>query len=101
MSEDQALAGHLKLMMPAHGFSGWSGAFRSDTSNAVGTGPEEAGLGLRGRSIKLFKALGVPSDPRGIVLACGFLAAGAIGVGALLPPGDLIGLAYIAAAVVG
>jgi len=45
--------------------------------------------------------LGVPRDPRGIVLACGFAGAGAVGVGVLLPPGDPIGFAYLGAAVLG
>jgi hypothetical protein len=44
----------------------------------------------------------IPTDPRGIVLLCGFVAAAAFGVMALVtPPGDPIGWAYIALAVLG
>ncbi|MHB8589381.1 MAG: AfsR/SARP family transcriptional regulator [Candidatus Dormibacteraceae bacterium] len=44
----------------------------------------------------------VPTDPRGIVLLCGFVAAILFGLLALLtPPGDLIGWAYIALGVIG
>ncbi|HAF20609.1 MAG TPA: hypothetical protein DCK96_12815, partial [Chloroflexi bacterium] len=47
-------------------------------------------------------ALLVPRDPRGIVLLCGFVASAAFGLVALLsPPGDPIGFAYLAVAVVG
>jgi hypothetical protein len=50
----------------------------------------------------LLKTLGVPTDPRGIVLACGFMAAALFGLFAILtPPGDPIGWAYVGLAVVG
>src|SRR5712691_2897687 len=85
-----------KLMPPDHGNSGWSRPLDSDTCNAGGAGPEEAGFRLRERSIQLLKTLGVPTDPRGIVLACGFIAAALFGLFAILtPPGDPIGWAYI------
>jgi hypothetical protein len=91
-----------KLMTPNHGISGWSRALASDTCSAGGAGPEEAGFRLRERSIQLLKALGVPTDPRGIVLACGFMAAALFGLFAILtPPGDPIGWAYVGLAVVG
>src|SRR5205823_11860314 len=91
-----------KLMTPNHGNSGWSRALSSDTCSAGGAGPEEAGFQLRERSIQLLKALGVPTDPRGIVLACGFMAAALFGLFAILtPPGDPIGWAYVGLAVVG
>ncbi len=70
--------------------------------SSVASCPEEAGTGLRGRPVQQFlTTLGVPRDPRGIVLACGFAGAGAVGVGVLLPPGDPIGFAYLGAAVLG
>lgn len=91
-----------KLMTLDHGNSGWSRRLASDTCNAGGAGPQEAGLQLRERSIQLLKTLGVPTDPRGIVLACGFVAAALFGLFAILtPPGDPIGWAYIGLAVVG
>src|SRR5712692_5398493 len=51
-------------------------------------------------SVRLLETLGVPRDPRGIVLACGFFAAAALGIGALLVH-DPIGYAFLAAAAVG
>src|SRR2546426_5831862 len=51
---------------------------------------------------RLLETLGVPDDPRGIVLLCGYVAAAPFGVFALLtPPGDPIGWAYIALAILG
>ena len=51
---------------------------------------------------RLLETLGVPDDPRGIVLLCGYVAAALFGVFALLtPPGDPIGWAYIALAILG
>jgi DNA-binding SARP family transcriptional activator len=50
----------------------------------------------------VLETLGVPRDPRGIVLLCGYIAACAVGLIALLtPPDDPIGWAYIALAAVG
>ncbi|HEX3629052.1 MAG TPA: BTAD domain-containing putative transcriptional regulator [Candidatus Dormibacteraeota bacterium] len=44
----------------------------------------------------------IPTDPRGIVLLCGFVVAAAFGAMALLnPPGDPIGWVYIVVAVIG
>jgi hypothetical protein len=48
----------------------------------------------------MLETLGVPRDPRGIVLACGFFAAAALGIGALLVH-DPIGYGFLAAAAVG
>ena len=51
---------------------------------------------------RLLETLGVPDDPRGIVLLCGYVAAALFGVFALLtPPGDPIGWAYLALAILG
>ncbi len=51
---------------------------------------------------RLLETLGVPDDPRGIVLLCGYVASALFGVFALLtPPGDPIGWAYIGLAVIG
>lgn len=72
-----------------------------DVAQTVGTTREEAGLGLGQRSGPLLDRLGVPRDPRGIVLACGVAGAAVLGVAALLSSGDLIGWAYLAVAVVG
>src|SRR5579859_623628 len=44
--------------------------------------------------------LGVPRDPRGIVLACGSVAAAALGVAVLVAAGDPIGVGYLAIAIV-
>src|SRR5437660_650531 len=44
--------------------------------------------------------VGVPRDPRGIVLACGSAAAAALGVAVLVASGDPIGFGYLAIAVV-
>lgn len=62
--------------------------------------PEEVGPNwVRGNPQLLDKLL-VPRDPRGIVLLCGFIAAGALGVSALLFS-DPIGYAYLAAVAFG
>jgi len=49
---------------------------------------------------QLLDKLLVPRDPRGIVLACGFVGAAALGVSALVF-GDPLGYAYLAAAAIG
>ena len=59
------------------------------------------GPGLRKGSIQVLDTLGVPRDPRGIVLLCGFVASAAFGLGTLLTAGDPIGWAYILVAAVG
>jgi DNA-binding SARP family transcriptional activator len=56
---------------------------------------------LRERTNSLAETVGVPRDPRGIVLACGFIGVAAVGIGSLLPPSDPIGIAYLAAALIG
>ena len=91
-----------KSTMPRHGFAGYTRSFAPSTnvSNAS-EGSEEEGLGC-GEGLQLLETLGVPRDPRGIVLLCGFIASAAFGILVLLnPPGDLIGFAYLAIAVVG
>jgi DNA-binding SARP family transcriptional activator len=65
-------------------------------------GPLEGGSALRKGPQQLLETLGVPRDRRGIVLLCGYIAACAVGLIALLtPPDDPIGWAYIALAAVG
>ena len=65
-------------------------------------GPLEGGSALRKGPQHVLETLGVPKDPRGIVLLCGYVAAAAVGLIALLtPPSDLIGWAYIALAAMG
>jgi len=64
--------------------------------------PREAGLALQEGSFQVLEKVGLPRDPRGIVLLCGYLAATAFGVTAVLtPPGDPIGWAYLLLAGVG
>jgi hypothetical protein len=62
--------------------------------------PREEGLGRRARSGDLLELLLIPRDPRGIVLACGFVAMAALGLNALVS-GDWIGFAYVLAAGLG
>src|SRR5207245_570827 len=70
-------------------------------SNAV-AGPEEEGLACGEGQVQVLDTLGVPRDPRGIVLLCGYVASAAFGFVALLSPtSDPIGFAYLAVAVVG
>lgn len=57
--------------------------------------------GLREGQLRALDTLGVPRDPRGIVLACGFIGMAAVGVAALFPPTDPIGFGFLAAAGVG
>jgi DNA-binding SARP family transcriptional activator len=64
--------------------------------------PREGGSASRRGPQQVLETLGVPRDPRGIVLLCGYIAACAVGLIALLtPPDDPIGWAYIALAAVG
>jgi hypothetical protein len=65
-----------------------------------GRAPWEGGLGWPRGSLKLRDIVQIPRDPRGIVLACGFVAAGAFGIAALLV-GDPIGFFFLAAAALG
>ena len=79
-----------------------SGMSLSSLEGRVLEGPLEGGCALRKGPQQVLETLGVPRDPRGIVLLCGYIAACAVGLIALLtPPGDLIGWAYIALAAVG
>ena len=92
-----------KLTRPSYGFRGYARPLPATTtlSNAV-AGPEEEGLGCGEGPVQLLDTIGLPKDPRGIVLLCGFVAAAAFGLVALLnPPSDPIGFAYLAVAVVG
>jgi hypothetical protein len=90
-----------KFTTPNHGNPRLSGARATPTHWSMQGGPREEGLGRQG-TLRLLDWLLVPSDPRGIVLLCGFVASAAFGLVALLnPPGDPIGLAYLALAVVG
>jgi len=92
-----------KSMRPRRGFRGYTPRFAPiTTASKAEAGPKEEGLVCGEGSIQLLEALGVPRDPRGIVLLCGFVASAAFGIVALLnPPGDFIGFAYLAIAVVG
>jgi DNA-binding SARP family transcriptional activator len=62
--------------------------------------PEEVGPEWVRGSRQLLDKLLVPRDPRGIVLACGFVAAAALGISALVF-GDPLGYAYLAGAAIG
>jgi hypothetical protein len=84
-----------------HGNQRLSRDLATTTHWSMRGGPKEEGLRRR-RTLQVLDALLVPKDPRGIVLLCGFVASGAFGLVALLsPPGDPIGFAYLAVAVVG
>jgi len=103
VSTEKPLPTSWEMTRPRHEFQGLAARRLALTPEAsVGSGPGEAGPGLReGLLQKLLTTLGVPKDPRGIVLACGFAGAGAVGVGVLLPPGDPIGFAYLGVAALG
>ena len=62
--------------------------------------PAEEGLG-RGRGwAGLFGVLGIPKDPRGIVLACGVVGLAALAIATVIA-GDWLGFAYLVAAGLG
>jgi hypothetical protein len=85
-----------------HGNQRLSRDLATTTNWSMRGGPKEEGLRRRRRTLQVLDALLVPRDPRGIVLLCGFVASGAFGLVALLSsPGDPIGFAYLAVAVVG
>lgn len=64
--------------------------------------PDAGGLDQRGKSLRILELLLVPTDVRGIILLCGFIAAAVFGFFAILtPPGDPIGWAYVGLAMVG
>jgi DNA-binding SARP family transcriptional activator len=66
------------------------------------TDPVEGRPDLRRKRQQVRESLGVPRDPRGIVLLCGYVVAALFGLTALLtPPGDPIGWVYIVLAAVG
>jgi len=91
-----------KLMIPGHGKSGCFPSSSLATTLTMREAPDAGGLGQRGRSLRLLELLLVPTDVRGIILLCGFVAAALFGLFAILtPPGDPIGWAYIGLAVVG
>ena len=86
---------------PDHGNSGFSARPQACTSNSqMGSGPGDGGLGQQRGMVWILDALLVPRDARGIVLACGFVGASALGADALLL-GDPIGFGYLVAAGVG
>lgn len=91
--------GDRELMMANHGKSGFPNGSRGTTPEAnMGPSPREEGLGRRRGS--MLDALHVPRDARGIVLACGFVAVGALGISALLLD-DPLGYGYLVAAAMG
>jgi Tetratricopeptide repeat len=90
-----------KSTRPMHGNRGYTvRPLPFTTVPNTAEGPEEEGLVCGEGSVQLLETLGVPRDPRGIVLACGFFGAGALGIGALLLH-DPIGYGFLAAAAVG
>jgi DNA-binding SARP family transcriptional activator len=90
-----------KFASSKHGNQRLLADLATTTYGSMRGGPKEEGLRRR-RTLQVLDALLVPRDPRGIVLLCGFVASGAFGLVALLsPPGDPIGFAYLAVAVVG
>jgi hypothetical protein len=90
-----------KIAPSNHGNSRLTEDLRAITDESMRGGPKEEGLRRR-RTLQVLDALLVPRDPRGIVLLCGFVASAAFGLVALLsPPGDPIGFAYLAVALVG
>ncbi len=86
-----------KTMSPNHGIHGYPSSQTRARHIAMRESPREGGLAWRHRILRLLDALLVPGDPRGIVLACGFLAAAALGLWAAIL-GDPIGYAYLAVA---
>lgn len=65
-----------------------------------GRAPWEGGSGWPRGSLELRDIVQIPREPRGIVLACSFVAAAAFGIAALLV-GDPIGYFFLAAAALG
>jgi len=92
-----------ELTTTRYGNSGFpSGTSLSSLKGRVLEGPLEGGSASRKGPQQVLETLGVPRDRRGIVLLCGYIAACAVGLIALLtPPDDPIGWAYIALAAVG
>src|SRR5260370_34526497 len=91
-----------KLISGNHGLSGCATEPSASTHDSgLGVGPSEGGSVLRKGLLRVLETAGVPRDPRGIVLVCGYIAAAAFGVGALLSPRDPIGWAYIVLAAMG
>jgi hypothetical protein len=91
-----------KMMSRKHGYAGCSAQLTADTNRFMREGPGGEGLASRDRTLRILDVFLVPTDPRGIVLLCGFVAAILFGLLALLtPPGDLIGWPYIALGVIG
>jgi hypothetical protein len=91
-----------KLFRADHGLSGYAAEPAASTYEGGSVvGPSEGGSVLRKGLPQMLETLGVPRDPRGIVLLCGYVAVTAFGLGVILAPGDPIGWAYIALAGVG
>ncbi len=90
-----------KSMRRPNGKTGLSGSSRADKPSAnMAPNPREEGLGRRVGSLDLLGMLLIPKDPRGIVLACGFVAVAALALAALVG-GDWVGFAYLVAAGLG
>jgi DNA-binding SARP family transcriptional activator len=83
-----------------HGNSGFPyPAFRA--THVAGRCLREGVAGFPEGLRDVLQVVDLPRDPRGIVLLCGYVAAGAFGLGTLIAIGDPIGWAYLALAVVG
>lgn len=91
-----------KLISANDGLSGCATEPSASTHDSgLVVGPSEGGSVLGKGLLRVLETAGVPRDPRGIVLVCGYIAAAAFGVGALLSPRDPIGWAYIVLAAMG
>jgi Bacterial transcriptional activator domain len=91
-----------KVMRQKAGKYGYTASDLTLTPVAMREGPRKEGLGSGGGTLRVLDTLLIPTDPRGIVLLCGFAAAAAVGVMALVtPPGDPIGWMYLTIAVLG
>ena len=87
-----------KLMMPLHEKTGLATRPKASTPmRKMRPRPQEEGPGARLNSAHILDRLLVPRDPRGIVLACGFVGVAVLGISALIS-GDPIGFAYLLAA---
>lgn len=91
-----------KVIRPKAGNYGYAASDLRLTPIAMREGPRKEGLGSGGGTLRVLDTLLIPTDPRGIVLLCGFVGAIAVGVMALVtPPGDSIGWVYVTIAVLG
>jgi len=91
-----------KTMRRGHGFRRLPECPGRGTPKAtMKPSPQEEGFGPRVGSVDIRNALLIPRDPRGIVLACGFVSLAALGIDVLIAAGDWIGFAFLIAAVYG